>query len=227
MGNYWATYVKDSSTQAGKNMYFNILMERKDGKEDFVLYPNLIKNSKGQEGYSANPDAWHYLHKDIFSYISYADKMLEGEDTAQYRNSSLSIKDTIFYSAGFIVLDTVLLNPENKRTSFSPGDTAIMASLTVVPFRGGKKVTANPYLYLRNNKLQLVPDTLISQNLAVRINKIGNNKTFEIGVKESARMTPFIALKVMQFPLINLVWIGVVLVIIGFTMSMFRRIGLL
>lgn len=227
MGKYWATYVKDSTADGGKNMYFHILMERKDGKEQFVLYPDLIKNSKGQEGYSANPDAWHYLHKDIFTYINYADKMLEGEDTALFRNTAIHIKDTVFYSAGYMVLDTVQLNPVNKRTTFTASDTAVMATIRVIPFRTGKSITANPYLYIKDNKVSLVPDTIIAQNLAVQIARIGNNKSFEIGVKESSRMTPFIALKVMQFPLINLVWLGVVLVITGFIMSMFRRISLL
>lgn len=227
MGKYWTTYVRDSITGGGKNMFFHILMERKDGKEQFVLYPDLIKNSKGQEGYSANPDAWHYLHKDVFTYINYADKMLEGEDTAQFRSEMVRLKDTVFYSAGFIVLDTVQLNPPNKRTTFSANDTAIMASIKVVPFRNGKAVIANPYLYVKNNQVKLVPDTMISQNLAIQINRIGPDNNFEIGIKESSRMSPFIALKVMQFPLINLVWLGVVLVIIGFVMSMIRRIKLL
>ena len=226
MGKYWATYVKDSSTEGGKNMYFHILMERKDSKEQFVLYPDLIKNSKGQEGYSANPDAWHYLNKDIFSYISYADKMLEGEDTAQFRNSSVQIRDTIFYSAGFMILDTVQLNPVNNRRVFNANDTAVMAKIIVVPFRGGKAITAHPYLLVKDNQVKIVPDTLISQNVAIQIARIGDNKHFEIGIKESSRMTPFIALKVLQFPFINLVWLGVVLMITGFIMSMIRRMKL-
>lgn len=227
MGKYWATYVRDSSTGGGKNMYFHILMERKDGREQFVLYPDLIKNSKGQEGFSANPDAWHYLHKDIFTYISYADKMLAGEDTAQYRNTSVRIKDTIFYSAGFMILDTVQLNPINNRTVFTTQDTAVLATLRVVPFGGGKTFTATPYLSVRNNQIQLVPDTLISQNIAIQLTRIGDKKNFEIGIKESSRMTPFIALKVMQFPFINLVWLGVILLVTGFIMSMVKRIKLL
>ncbi len=227
MGKYWATYVRDSSTGGGKNMYFHILMERKDGKEQFVLYPDLIKNSKGQEGFSANPDAWHYLHKDIFTYISYADKMLAGEDTAQYRNTSVSIKDTIFYSAGFMILDTVQLNPINNRMLFTAKDTAVMATLRVMPFGVGKTFTAAPYLSVRNNQIHLVPDTLVSQNMAIQLTRIGDNKRFEIGIKESSRMTPFIALKVMQFPFINLVWLGVILLVTGFIMSMVRRIKLL
>jgi len=224
MGKFWATYEKDSTTEGGKNMFFHILMQRKDGKENFYLTPDLIKNSKGQEGYSANPDAKHYLHKDIFTYISYADKMAEGEDTAKYRNNIMQIRDTTFYSSGYIVLDTVLLNPPNKRVKFNNDDTAVMATLRVVSLNGGKSVTMNPYLLVKNNQIKHVPDTLIAQGLALQLNRIlSEKKSFEIGVKESSRMTPFVALKVLEFPFINLVWLGVLFMITGFVMSMVRR----
>jgi len=57
MGKYWATYVKDSVDAFDKTTYFHVRMEKKDGKGDFVLTPDLIRNTKGQEGLSQNPDA--------------------------------------------------------------------------------------------------------------------------------------------------------------------------
>ncbi|MBC7849370.1 MAG: cytochrome c biogenesis protein CcsA [Chitinophagaceae bacterium] len=225
MGDFWATYAKDSSTQGGKTMYFHIQMKRKDGKGEFMLVPDLIKNSKGQEGYSANPDAKHYLHKDIFTYISYADKMREGEDTSKFRPTSVAINDTVFYSSGIMILDTVQRNPANKRVQFTESDTAIMATIRVIPFNsGGKPITAQPYFYFRNNRAEYFPDTLITQGLAINLNKFAADQTFEIGVKESTRMTPFIALKVLVFPFINLVWGGVVLMLVGFVMAIVRRV---
>jgi len=227
MGKFWATYVRDTSSD-DKTIYFDILMQRKDGKEEFHLYPDLIKNSKGQEGYSNNPDSKHYLHKDIFSYISYADKLEEGDDTAQYRIKTIRIKDTVFYGAGYMVLDTVLRSPENDRVTFAPDDTAMMAMMTVVPFTGsGKPISAQPYLLIRSNQVKLVPDTLISQGLAISISGVAENRTFKIGIKESSRMAPMVTLKVVQFPFINFVWFGTILMITGFVMSMIRRIRLM
>lgn len=225
MGKYWATYVKDTSTHNGKTIYFHVLMETKDGKEKFMLYPDLIKNTKGQEGYAANPDSKHYLHQDIFSYITYADKLQEGEDTAKYRISNVKIKDTIFYSSGYMILDSVQMAPANDRVNFNPGDTAIMAKLTVVSFsRPEKSLKAQPYFYFHGRDIDYRPDTLISQGLAVNLSGIDNeNQSFKIGVKESSRMTPFVALKVLRFPFINFVWIGILVMLAGFVMSMVRR----
>jgi len=223
MGDYWTTYSGDSSIQDGKFMYFKILMERKDSSESFTLYPDLIKNSKGQEGYSNNPDARHYLYKDIFTYISYADKMLEGEDTAQFRKTNVKEGDTLIYSRGFMVLDKVGLNLPGPRRDFTSSDTCVVASITVVPFGQGKMQQAQPYIELENMQVKLVPDTLIAKGMVVAFHKINSDGTFEIGVKESSRITPFVTLKVLEFPFINLVWGGTVLMIIGFFMSMRRR----
>lgn len=227
MGNYWATYVSDSSTHEGKFRYFHILMEQKDGRESFVLFPDLIKNTKGQMGYSNNPDAKHYLHKDIFSYISYTDKMTEGEDTTQYMNSTVSIKDTLFYSQGILILDTVGLNLKNSRMDFGGRDTAIVANIRVIPMNGGKEQLAQPYLMVQNDQLVHVPDTLIAKGMAVSLNRFMDGRKVEIGVKESSRLTPFVTLKVLQFPMINLVWLGTLIMIAGFIISMLRRIKLL
>ncbi|HEU4609291.1 MAG TPA: cytochrome c biogenesis protein CcsA, partial [Chitinophagaceae bacterium] len=89
MGQYWVTYVKDTSSDNGRQTFFHILMEKKDGSDRFMLYPDMIKNTKGQQGVSMNPDAKHYWNRDIFSYTSYSDKVNEEADTAQFRNHLL------------------------------------------------------------------------------------------------------------------------------------------
>ncbi len=227
MGDYWATYMNDSIAHEGKFMFFHILMERKDGKDRFSLYPDLIKNTKGQEGFSNNPDARHYIHKDIFSYISYADKMLEGADTAQYRITPMAVNDTVFYSSGYIVLDAVGRNTPNSRTNFADSDTAVVATMRVYPFGSKEPIMAHPYLVIKDNQIQRIPDTLVTQSLAIQLNNVTEDKRFSVGIKESSRLTPFVALKVLQFPFINLVWLGTVIMILGFVVSMARRIKLL
>ena len=47
----------------------------------------------------------------------------------------------------------------------------------------------------------------------------------EIGVKESASITDLITLKVYEFPLINSLWLGIVVMVVGFGMSIKQRVG--
>lgn len=226
MGKYWATYVNDSVTQQGKMTYFRIDMERKDGKERFSLYPDLIKNTKGQEGYSNNPDARHYWNKDIFVYINYSTKMQEGRDTSQYRADTVQVGDTLYYSNGFMTLDSVTVNPQTEKFSFRANDTAIMANLGIVT-REQQKLRARPVFYLKNNEPHYIVDTVFSQGLSVSLSRVVDDRHIEIRVKESAQMVPMIALKVLQFPFIKLVWLGTVLMVVGFVMSVIYRIRLL
>ena len=226
MGTYWATYEKDSLSENGRITYFQVDMERKDGKDKFTLYPDLIKNSKGQEGMSNNPDSRHYWHKDIFSYVNHASSVQEGSDTSQFKNHVVQTGDTVFYSEGYMILDSVTVNPQNDKYKFTSKDTAIMANLTVFT-KEQQKLTAKPVYFVQNNSAQYILDTLYSQGLAIGLTRIADDKHLEISVKESSRLAPFLALKVLQFPFINLVWLGTLLMIAGFVMSIVRRVKLL
>jgi cytochrome c-type biogenesis protein CcmF len=42
-------------------------------------------------------------------------------------------------------------------------------------------------------------------------------------MKESTDMVPFIAAKVLEFPQINILWFGTIVMIIGFVMSLLWR----
>jgi cytochrome c-type biogenesis protein CcmF len=226
MGKYNATFVNsDSSNATGTMMYFKINFKKKDSTDEFNLYPNLIRNTKGQEGFSNNPDSRHYWHKDIFTYISYADNMDKKADTAQFRQYPVDVNDTVFYSNGFMVLNKVVPNPSNDRYSFTEKDTALMADITVFT-KEGLKYPAKPVFYVKDNKPAFIVDTVFAQNLAIGFSNIIDNSKIELQVKESGRLAPFVALKVYQFPFINTLWLGILVMITGLTMSIIRRVKL-
>jgi cytochrome c-type biogenesis protein CcmF len=225
MGKYWATYEKDSLDEKGKITYFQIKMEKKDSNEKFNVYPNLIKNAKGQEGYSNNPGTKHYLHKDIFTYVNYASSVQNETDTSQFRSKLLGIGDTMYLSTGYMVLDKVTLNPVNEKYSFSEKDTAIMAELKIRT-ADGKNYKAMPVFRVNNNQPQFFIDTVAAQGLAIRLSGVAN-KQLEISVKESSFLSHFVALKILQFPFINLLWLGTILMVTGVIMSIVRRVSLL
>ena len=225
MGKYWATYKKDTVDEKSKSTYFEIEMERKDGKDKFQIHPNLIQNTKGQEGVSQNPGTKHYLHKDIFTYINYASSVMDDKDTAQFHGKHLDIGDTMYYSTGYIILDKVTLNPQNEKYKFNKDDTAIMAELKIRS-ADGRNFQAMPVFQVFNNQPRYFVDTVHAQGLAVRLSGI-SDKQIEISVKESSQLAPFVALKILQFPFINLLWLGTVLLVTGFIMSIVRRVSLL
>jgi cytochrome c-type biogenesis protein CcmF len=227
MGRYWATYSEnDSSSKSGNITYFKIDMQYKKSGEAFTLYPNLIKNTKGQQNYSANPDARHYWNRDIFIYLSYASSMDKEEDTAQFRKHTIKMKDTVYYSNGYMVLNNVSMNPSNSKYTIAPSDTMIVADISVVS-SDKLKYRAEPAISWKGPDSHYVFDTLFAQNIAIGFTSVDSKAgTFDLQVKESGKMVPFLALKVYEFPQINMLWIGTIVMVTGFFMSMLYRIRL-
>jgi cytochrome c-type biogenesis protein CcmF len=103
MGKYMVTYQSDSLYTRDRKRYFEINFQPKDGSVGFKVYPDVIRNNKG-EGFSANPDAKHYLTKDIFVYITSFKEDDRKNDTTTFRNREIKVGDTIFYSNGLMIL---------------------------------------------------------------------------------------------------------------------------
>ena len=223
MGKYYATYLSnDSVNTAGNIIYFKVNFEDKKTGENFILWPNLIKNTKGVENFSNNPDKQHYFDRDIFTYISFANILDKQRDTSGFKTYPVGLHDTVFYSRGMMILDTVLINPSNDKYHFSPTDTALLAQIRVIT-RDSQQYRMSPLLYVKNNMIFRVADTLFAQNLAVKLGSVMNNKKIELLTKESTDMVPYVSLKVYMFPQINLVWIGVIIMMTGFVMSIINR----
>ena len=223
MGSYWATYQnKDSTGQHGNITYFRVDFEDKKSGEKFTLYPNFIKATKGQQGVSGNPDSRHYWNKDIFTYIS-ATSLDATEDTAQFKKHSVKLKDTIFYSYGYMVLNNVSINPSNTKYNIQPGDTLIVADIAVHA-TDSMRYRATPAISWKGADSRFIYDTVIAQDLAIGFTSV-NNQTheMEIQVKESGKMTPYVSLKAYEFPHINLLWLGTIIMTLGFAVSLRRR----
>jgi cytochrome c-type biogenesis protein CcmF len=226
MGNYWATYInKDSIGQRGNITYFRIDFEHKKSGEKFSLYPNFIKATKGQAGFSGNPDSRHYWNKDIFTYVSASQE--EGNDTAQFRKHFIKLKDTIFYSNGYMILNNVSMNPTGTKYPIDPKDTLIVADISVVS-KDSMRYRATPAIAWKGVNSRILFDTLYGQGLAIGFSSVNNDThTIEIQVKESSKLSPFVALKAYEFPHINLLWFGTIIMVIGFGMSIWRRLVLM
>jgi cytochrome c-type biogenesis protein CcmF len=63
----------------------------------------------------------------------------------------------------------------------------------------------------------------MEQSLVLNLEKRGKDDVY-LGVKESASVMRYITLKAFRFPLINLLWLGTVIMVIGFMISMYYRL---
>jgi cytochrome c-type biogenesis protein CcmF len=223
MGRYMVTYVKDTLNERDRKRYYEISFKAKEGDDSFNLYPDVIKNNKGMEGFAANPAAKHYWHKDIFAYITSFQEN-STEDTTSFTNREISVGDTLFYSNGLIILNKVSVNPIEQAALYTQGETALFLDIAVLS-KDGRRYTATPGIAVAGNEFRPIPDTVTAQSLILKFNKVKDEKKglLEIGIKESGAITDLITLKVYEFPMINVLWLGIVVMVVGFVMSIIQR----
>jgi cytochrome c-type biogenesis protein CcmF len=223
MGKFMVNYKRDTLNVEDRKKYYEISFKAKDGSETFNLYPDVIKNNKGMEGFAANPASKHYWYKDIFVYIT-SFQQNDASDTTRFVDKDIKVGDTIFYSNGLMVLKSVSVNPASKKDLLLPGETALFLDVDVTA-RDGRKYTAMPGIAIDNSNIRQISDTVVAQSLVLQFNKVIDQEkgVLQIGVKESGAITDLITLKVYEFPMINILWLGVIVMVVGFVMSIIQR----
>jgi cytochrome c-type biogenesis protein CcmF len=223
MGKFMVNYKRDTLNEADRKKYYEISFNAKDGSESFNLYPDVIKNNKGMEGFAANPASKHYWYKDIFVYIT-SFQQNDASDTTRFVDKDIKVGDTIFYSNGLMVLKSVSVNPATKKDLLLPGETALFLNVDVTA-RDGRKYSAMPGIAIDNSSIRQISDTVVAQSLVLQFNKVidQDKGVLQMGVKESGAITDLITLKVYEFPMINILWLGVIVMVVGFVMSIIQR----
>jgi len=223
MGRYMVTYASDTVNEKDRKRYFEIDFKAKDGSAGFKLYPDVIKQNKGGEGFSANPAAKHYWYKDIFVYITSFQEN-NHEDTTSFKNREIKAGDTLFYGNGLMVLNKVSVNPADLKSKYPDADTAVFLDMTVIS-KDGRRYPVRPGIALKGLSSRTITDTVQAQSLVIKFNKvIDQSGKMEIGVKESSAITDLITLKVYEFPMINILWLGVMVMVVGLVMSIIQRV---
>jgi len=227
MGKYMVTYVKDSLNPRDHKRYYEIAFKSKKGNEKFSVYPDIIENNKGNEGVTPNPSAKHYWDRDIFTYLTFLGdpEKIKSADTSTFRNKTVHLGDTIFYSKGLMVVNNVTVNPTNEKYKFSENDTAIGLNLTVIS-KEGNRFSAQPLLHVKDGMIESIPDTVMAQSLILRFNQVKDQAKglLEIGVRESSSVLDFVTLKAYEFPFINVLWLGILVMVTGIAMSIVQRV---
>ena len=224
MGKYMVTYVRDTFDYLDKRFFELKFVEKatnKAIKDSFFLYPDVLKNNKGMEGFSANPASKHYWNKDIFVYVtSFQDHTQE--DTTQFKPNQIKVGDSLFYATGYVKLEKVLVNPNPNS---NPGVNELILQMKVHT-NTGLVFDATPMIRLEGMTMKMIPDTVKAQNLILNFNNVVDQQKgiLEVGVKESDSLSNLITLKAYEFPFINILWLGVIVMTMGFGISSWMRV---
>ncbi|RTL56320.1 MAG: cytochrome c assembly protein [Sphingobacteriales bacterium] len=221
MLNYKVNYRKDTFFTGDPKHYFEINFQDKEKGEEFNLYPNAFINYKGNSGLMANPDSKHYWNKDIFTYITSLPDPEKNKDTANYHDKTVKIGEKVFFASGYMTVDKVSSEYERARINTKAADSVVALKISVIGKDSSNHLAQPLLVYTKGNAVS-IPDTVLAQDLSVRLNAI-TPEGISIGVKESDSLLQYVTLKAYVFPMINVLWIGIIVMVIGFLMSMWRR----
>ena len=229
MGKYFVTYSGDSSHPRKSQKYFKIDFTDKERHETFTLKPNAFINYKGNEGLSANPDARHYWNYDVFAYITALADPSKLQDTTSFTTKNMKIGDTAFLSYGYLILDNIRSMDSLPTDIFGTDGKLYRATVNIVDVdKEGvmHRYTMEPKLAIVKGEMLSIPDTARGVNDVIVQLQGAKEKGAVIGIKEPKTIQDFLTLKVYKFPFINLLWLGTILMAVGFVISMVRKIQL-
>ena len=200
-----------------ENSYFEVFYESENGQE-FTLYPRVQLNDAMGVVYS--PDIRRKWHSDIYTHVrTFPDPEVEPE-WGEMDTLVLSEGETFFvndYVAHFNGIETI--NKINNRP-LKEGELALKALVTIEGEY--RDYNAEPIFIIQNLQAGRILDRV--NDLGVEITVLSIDpvaEKFILGTRSTQK--DWIIMEAVQKPLINLVWIGTLLLVIGLTIAIFRR----
>lgn len=237
MGKYEVTYMGDSI--APPNHYFKVQYKVTDatGKvtEQFTLMPNAQANQK--MGLISSPDTRHYLFSDIYTHVNMSNAITVGEtaqaeghgaedDDSKYEaplKYEVAVGDTLPFREGYVLLKNITPLKEIKDIPLTGKDIAAEANMQVVS--NGKTYDAKPVYLIKNGNAFDFAYKVDDLGLKLRLTQILPQKG---KVEVTMYQLPpgerkYIVMRAIQFPYINFLWAGTIIMVIGTLMAILRR----
>lgn len=231
MGDYFVTY--SGKHQEGVNIYYTIeyFQSKVTGgnkEKVFELKPFIQLNER--MGNVAEPATKRFLHKDIYTHITYAEldpppgeKAKEGY--LEPKTRSMNIGDTIDASNSFIILEGLNRDVKDEALHLGPSDIAVGAILRIVDVNN-KSYAAEPVFLIRDFSIYNLDAEIDELGLKISFDKIDpSTGKIDISVHErKSNKRNFIIMKAIIFPGMNILWTGCLLMITGTLISVRKRI---
>ncbi|GAB3199293.1 cytochrome c-type biogenesis protein CcmF [Pontibacter aydingkolensis] len=201
-----------------ENTYYEVLYKEREGDKTFTLYPRAQVNPN--MGLLASPDIKHFADKDLYTHVSSVPDPNEEKDWGDLKEYELAAGDTIIlndYVAQFNGAEVIKTVPG---ITLKEGDVAVQADLKI--FGERKTYHAHPVLIYKDGMAGYYPEVIGDLGLRLTLMNVDPAKgTFKFGV--NATQKDYIILKAMEKPFVNILWIGTIVMSIGFVMAIMRR----
>ena len=215
------SYAQAGDTVGLKNhetSYFEIEYVKSDG-EKFTLFPTVQINEQ-MEMTVYSPDILHTAGMDLYTHVrTFPDPEQETEWT-ETEEKTLRLNETFTVNDFIAEILEIKRVKEVRGVSLAPEDVAVKA---VVKIQGSEQdYIAEPIYVIKDRMAGRIPE--IVNDLGVKITLLSihpQSETFTLGINTTQK--DWVILEAVEKPLINVLWIGTVIMVLGFIMAIHRR----
>jgi cytochrome c-type biogenesis protein CcmF len=200
-----------------ENDYFNVEYYQNETLK-FSLNP-MSQFNEGMGGLISSPDSKIYIDEDLYTYVAAMndhsdpdwkeDEIYEAAPGEQFH-----VADFVTYFDGAEVLKEI------DGYVLQQGDVAVKAKLRILDYDIEKVL--EPTFIIRNNQVGKIP--VIDTELGLKIsleNILPEDNKFVFKVNQYQK--DYVVMKAIVKPYINVLWVGTILMLIGFSVAIFRR----
>jgi cytochrome c-type biogenesis protein CcmF len=174
-------------------------------------------------GTAVSPDLVRAMRSDIYTYVSYDPITAAGgeKEWKKTQMETMAMGDTIFLNDFVAVLENVVRITDLKSTKLTEADAAVQAKIKVIG-KDFKTYELNPIFAIKGAEIATPVIENDETGIRIRFTNI-DPKTGKFTFAVNTSQPDMIVLKALEKPLINVLWLGTLILIIGFTMAIFRR----
>ena len=227
MDNYLLTYVGDSTSKP--NTYYKVRYHRLHSRTldtlgTFTLKPRAQVNDN--MGLIASPDTRHYLTRDIYTHVkSVPDKEREDFDPKYDSFRTFKVKRGEVFEYEDLRIEVLGINPDVPESEVPYSNYRIASTLKLRVSNDFVSRTVTPLMVLKRNKIYSPGEEVKNLEAKIRFTRIvPEDEAFKVAVsKGEQEVKDYIIMKAIMFPYINLLWLGSVVMTIGFGIAVYRR----
>jgi len=200
-----------------ENFYYEIEYREPSGRV-FNLFPRAQINPR--MGLVSSPDIQREVDKDLYTYVSMVTNPTAEPVWSPTENFTISMRDTFFVNDYVAVLDNVVRTEEVEGIKLGEGDAAVKAVIRVLD--KDQEFVITPSFVIRDRLVARKPEVNKDLGFRVQFQEIDpSTGKFTFAVNTTQR--DFIVMKATEKPLINILWLGTFVLVIGFVMATIRR----
>jgi cytochrome c-type biogenesis protein CcmF len=201
-----------------ENFYYEIEYREPSGRI-FTLFPRVQINPR-MGGIVSSPDIQRKVDKDLYTYVSMVTNPTAEPVWSQTENFTVNLRDTFFVNDYVAILDNVVRTEEVEGVTLGSGDAAVKAIVRILD--KDKEFVVTPSFVIRDRMVARKPEVSNDLGMRIQFQEI-NPQTGQFTFAVNTTQRDFIVMKATEKPLINILWIGTFVLVIGFIMATVRR----